>query len=177
MDKDFIEKIRNGDVETLEALYNRYRSEFLFFLKKYNIDRDDCLDIYQESVIALYQNAQKGKLENLKSSLKTYLFAIGKYKAIEQFKMTKINETSIEQVSLDHLKTHIPEEDLPPRVLAIKYYLNKLGKTCKDVLTLFYYEEKKLNEIAYLLNYKNSDVVKNQKARCVKKLKSLIHNN
>jgi DNA-directed RNA polymerase specialized sigma subunit len=51
--------------------------------------------------------------------------------------------------------------------------LKKLGEQCQKVLTLFYYEEKKLDEIQSLLGYTNKDVLKSQKSRCLKQLKDL----
>ena len=54
--------------------------------------------------------------------------------------------------------------------------LNKLGDQCKKVLELFYYEEKKLDEIQSILGYTNKDVLKSQKSRCLKQLKELIKN-
>jgi DNA-directed RNA polymerase specialized sigma subunit len=41
-------------------------------------------------------------------------------------------------------------------------------------LQLFYYEEKKLDEIQEQLGYTSKDVLKSQKSRCLKQLKELI---
>ena len=43
-------------------------------------------DIFQDALIALYENAQNGKLDTIKSSLKTYLFSISKFMLFKKFK-------------------------------------------------------------------------------------------
>ena len=52
-------------------------------------EKDDLIDIYQDSVIAMYQNftTKQTRIEN--SSLKTYLFSIGKHKIYDRLKERK----------------------------------------------------------------------------------------
>jgi len=52
-----------------------------------------------------------------------------------------------------------------------------LGQKCKEILTLFYYRGYDLEDIMNELNYTSKDVVKSQKSRCIKSLKSLIFKN
>ncbi|WP_026764107.1 RNA polymerase sigma factor [Sediminibacterium salmoneum] len=60
------------------------------------------------------------------------------------------------------------------QIVLLQSYYEKMGVHCKKILQLFYYEEKKLEEIVHLLGYENKDVVKSQKSRCIKQLKTLI---
>ena len=59
------------------------------------------------------------------------------------------------------------------KIIARKKSFEKLGQQCRKVLQLFYYDEKKLDEIQTLLGYTNKDVLKSQKSRCLKQLKEL----
>ncbi|HNJ59041.1 MAG TPA: hypothetical protein PLH33_08390, partial [Chitinophagaceae bacterium] len=59
----------------------------------------------------------------------------------------------------------------------LQKHFEQLGEQCRKMLTLFYYEEKKLEEIMHLMNYDNKDVVKSQKHRCLKQLKNLMGKN
>src|SRR5690554_5727713 len=82
MNKDnyYLEKLREGDQRALEKIYIAYKADFLRFAGKIHPDREMVLDVYQDSIIALFENEQRGMLNTLSSSLKTYLFSIGKFK-------------------------------------------------------------------------------------------------
>lgn len=60
------------------------------------------------------------------------------------------------------------------RVEAIKEAFTQMQEPCHTLLTLFYYQRLPMNEVAAQLNYKNPDVAKSQKSRCMKKLKALV---
>ena len=53
---------------------------------KFNCSEDEARDVYQFAVMTLYDNIKNEKLLELNSSVKTYLFAIGKHKILEQKK-------------------------------------------------------------------------------------------
>jgi RNA polymerase sigma-70 factor (ECF subfamily) len=42
-----------------------------------------------------------------------------------------------------------------------------MSDSCKQILNLFYYEKKSMDEIALILNYKNGDTIKSKKSRCI----------
>ncbi|WP_396177320.1 RNA polymerase sigma factor [Flavobacterium sp.] len=65
------------------------------------------------------------------------------------------------------------EEETNLQIEMLQNGFKKLGEQCRKVLHLFYYEEKKLDEIQSLLGYTNKDVLKSQKSRCLKQLKEL----
>ena len=69
------------------------------------------------------------------------------------------------------------EEKENTEIKLLQTAFENLGEQCKKVIQLFYYEEKKLDEILTILNYTNKDVLKSQKSRCMKQLKDLIKNN
>jgi hypothetical protein len=52
--------------------------------------------------------------------------------------------------------------------------LKDLGGKCYDILRRFFYDNQTMDKIAYELGYTNADNVKNQKARCQKKLKEIV---
>jgi RNA polymerase sigma factor (sigma-70 family) len=170
-----IEQLKRGDEKTIYKVYVDHKNGFSLFANKYDLSADDLLDVYQDSIIALCENAKKGTIDNLESSLSTYLFSIGKYM------IYRILKAKNKRISIDY-------ENQPPQVLEDEYKevydeneiallqenFKKLGEQCQKVLRLFYYEEKKLDEIQIELNYTNKDVLKSQKSRCLKQLKELI---
>lgn len=162
---DRISALKKGDNDQIADLYNEYKGGFILFLKKYGLSDDDLKDIYQDSVIVLIENARKGYLDNLKADLKTYLFSIGKYKVFSHLK---------KPVNIPELEWYKEEEDQDDESIEkIGEALQKLGRRCYEILRLFYYEEKKLDEIKKILDYSSKEVLKSQKSRCVQQLKEL----
>ena len=171
-----IDLLKKNDEKAIRDFYNEHKNGFILFAKRYNIHSNDIIDIYQDAVIALIENAKKGKIEDLKSSLSTYLFGIGKFMIFQ--KLRKDGKTipmeSFEKIEMTY--DDYTEEETDLQIKLLQKGLNKLGDQCKKVLELFYYEEKKLDEIQSLLGYTNKDVLKSQKSRCLKQLKELVKN-
>lgn len=60
------------------------------------------------------------------------------------------------------------------KAILLQTAYRKLGQKCREVLRLFYYEGKKLDEIQQTLRYDSKDTVKSQKSRCLKQLKEIV---
>lgn len=160
-------KLKNGENSEIAKLYKEYKAGFILFLKRYGLSNEELADIYQDSFIVLMENAQKGYLDNLKADIKTYLFSIGKFKVFKELKKpTELPEVDWYGME-EEFETH--QESVEKLELAIP----KLGKRCFDILRLFYYEEKKLDEIQDILGYSKKDVLKSQKSRCLQQLKEI----
>jgi DNA-directed RNA polymerase specialized sigma subunit len=56
----------------------------------------------------------------------------------------------------------------------IKYVFSVASDNCKQILTLFYYDKKSMEEIAQELGYKNADTVKSKKNRCISQISERI---
>ncbi|TAE44053.1 MAG: sigma-70 family RNA polymerase sigma factor, partial [Cytophagales bacterium] len=52
--------------------------------------------------------------------------------------------------------------------------INSLGDTCRKVLTLYYFDNLSMQEIAEKLGFANSDTAKTKKYKCKKELDDLI---
>ena len=173
-DKAVIEALKQGDANTLKTIYSTNRLAFINFAKKYPVSEDTIIDVYQDAIIALRDNAINGKLDSLKSELKTYLFSIGKYMIYDKLKQSKKLHVVETVYTKDESLIEIPTYDLTREQQQLQAAFKTLGQRCKEVLTLFYYRGFNLEEIMVELNYTNKDVVKSQKSRCIKSLKSLI---
>ncbi len=171
--ENFADLLKKND-EAIRKLYEDNRNGFILFAKRYDLDQEDIVDIYQDAIIALCENATKGKLDNLQSTVKTYLFAIGKFMIFQKLKT--INRVlPLEDSDFITMEWNdYNEEKNDFQVAALQKNFSKLGQQCQKVLRFFYYEEKKLDEIQEILNYTNKDVLKSQKSRCLKQLKELI---
>lgn len=169
-----IEKLKKGDEKTIHSIYVENKNGFSLFAARYNLPADDVLDTYQDSIIALCENAKKGTIDTLESSISTYLFSIGKYMIYKKLK-SKNKAVSIDyDAQLPQVIEDNEEDENDNEMILLQNNFKKLGEQCQKVLRLFYYEEKKLDAIQIELNYTNKDVLKSQKSRCLKQLKDLI---
>ncbi len=172
-DSELIESIRRNEKAAIENFYMLYRGEFIRWLKsQYRADYDTSAEIYQQAFIICYENILNGSLSVLTSSLKTYLFAVGRHKMNEMFRSKSRN--------LAVLSANIPvtePEDDPydvSDILRVKACLEQLGNPCRDLLTAFYYHHRNLHDIALEMDYRNADTAKNMKYKCLERLRKLF---
>ncbi|WP_040279365.1 RNA polymerase sigma factor [Psychroserpens damuponensis] len=181
VDEVLVEALKKRNSDALKSVYLGHKAAFIGFAKKYPIDEATIIDIYQDAIIALHDNAVNGKLDNLKSELKTYLFSIGKYMIYKKLKQQKIMYSVEGNTALENLKSDTDFsvnliEELSEDQQKLQTAFKSLGDKCKAILTLFYYRGFTIEEITNDLNYSNKDVAKSQKSRCIKSLKNLIFN-
>jgi len=178
MNIEIIKKFIDNDPKKISKLYNSNRDSFLNFGKKYGLNYDELSDIYQESFIALRKHAIEGKLNTVKSTLKTYLFGIGKYKIYNELKNKKKHisyEINLHITdSVLPIEYEIEKEELTIEQQLLRTYFKKLGKKCKELLTLSFSRGLTNDEIVEMTNYANNSVVRSQKSRCIKTLKEMI---
>jgi RNA polymerase sigma factor (sigma-70 family) len=177
-DGEIVQLIRKKDPEGLTVLYETFRAEFVHWAVKFTkCDKNDAFDYYQATVIIVYDNIHTGKIEDLKSSLKTYVFSVGKNLAWQHKRQTARNE----KISAEYyLELHMNTDDEHTRVEQennldlVSDCFNQLGDPCHSLLDLFYYHKNSMEEIALKLNYKNPETAKNQKYKCMERLRKLV---
>ena len=175
-DDQIIARIKSGSQSELGWVYERYRAEFLHWVsREFHCSEDDCKDIYQLTILIFYDNVRSGKLEHLVSSIKTYLFGIGKNVARESMRKVRRNTPINKEAWLIEFFADEPEEKMDDNLFEIaEKVLGNLGQPCQRLVELFYYERKSMDEISVQLNYKNADTAKNQKCKCMARLRTLF---
>ena len=179
MEKNDIKVLIVSNPKEISQLYYTNRDIFLSFGKKYGLNSDDLSDIYQEAFIALRKHAISGKLDTVKSSLKTYLFGIGKfmiYDLLKEHRKTTSYEPSlhIADEAIEPIPFEDTTEELSNEQQLLRAFFKKLGKKCQEVLTLFYARGLSIDEIVEFTDYTSNSVVRSQKSRCLKTLKEMI---
>jgi len=160
-----------------KALTSIYQENFLAistYIKKNRGKPEDAEDIFQDGLMAFYEQVIKGNFKGT-STIRTYLFAICKNTWIKRLRKASTQREiygkeedfpQAEDLILDQIIT-----DEESKLLAS--FLDQIGKDCKKVLLFYYYERKRMKEIAKVLGFANEQVAKNKKNRCLKKLKEL----
>lgn len=168
-DQKVLEEIRNGNEDMLEYLYLRHTNMVTSFILKNNGTRDDVSEILQETVIAGWQNMMKPSFL-LQSKISTYLMAIAKnlwYKELKKrSRFTVVDESMKERGSADHRNNM----DLS----LIRKMVDSLDDTCKELLSLFYFDGMDQQSIAERMGFANSQTVKAKKYQCFKRLEQAV---
>ncbi len=179
MKEDVISGIKNGNEQAVVELYNTYKNDFIRWSGfRYQLDEEDALDVFQEVVISFYENVKKGKLDKINYQLKTYLFAIGKNMIINRIKYDQRFDHGADPT--DEVETfNLAEQEIEvnQRHGVIIAQLEKMGEPCYSILKLFFYDSFSMEAIANNLQYKNSNVVKSQKLRCINELRKRVKEN
>ena len=174
--KTWIEAVKGGDRSLVDELYLNHRDEFVqWALTKYLLSKDDLLDIYQNAIIALYENVVGNKINDLKSNVKTYLFGIAKNMILKLLRKSKTETMHADSVSEHWVSQYLEgDEEMEAMWAKTKRQMEKMEEPCRSILELFYFHNYSLQIIAKVMDYQNKDVVKTQKSRCLKSLKNNI---
>lgn len=179
-DAQIIQAIAKGDNTTFAQLYDKYRSEFIGYIRKsYRGDEQEIFDIYQDSCMALYHNILSKRLtaQNLSSaSLKTYLFTIGRNKLVDLYRRNKTRSKVLLTENINQNETEMCTGELSEREIIIQKVVNQMSEPCNTILRLYYWDDKSMKEIAEVGGYSNADSAKAQKSKCMAKLKLYITN-
>lgn len=172
-DAELQDLLRSDDKKALETIYVQYKSEFLNYSKKYSLGKDVALDIYQDSIIAMHHNFVSSQLVITSSSIKTYLFGIGKFKILKKLK-EQDKYLRVETKEESFTEIYVEEVSPSERAVMLSQNLAKISESCRNVLELFYYRNLTVDEIVQLTDYKDGNTVRSHKSRCLKRLKSLF---
>lgn len=181
-DTEIIKRFQENDNKIVTEVYLRYHDEFIGFIRKHytRFDISVAEDVYSECFHALYRNIKSGRLVSFgNSSLKTYLFAIGKYKMIDEINRQRKyqGETIIQYLPTDDIQNldyFEPEDIQVKKNLLVNQVVKKLTEPCKTIIKLFWYERKKDKEIVLQTGHGSTATVKNQRSRCMRTLKKEV---
>jgi len=172
-EQEIFESLKSGSIENLSIVYERYRDECMnWLIRKYACTEDNARELYQVSVITFYENIIRNKFTEVRTSFKTYLFSIAKNKFME---LQRDDQRTTDLSPLAHYTEEIVHENRPEEeVMNLKDCLDKLGDPCKALLKKFYYEQCNMVEICKEMGYKNPESARNQKYKCLKRLRNLF---
>jgi len=160
--------------DNLDVLYKRHRDYCMFLMKKINNNDELNQDIFHDALIVFYEKAIKTDF-TLTCSIQTYLNSICRNQILVRFKKNSKHSEYSEEYDgrIDDWYEQVDAENTEKMQATVKAIelLKDLGGKCYDIMRRFFYDNQSMDKIANELGYTNADNVKNQKARCQKKLK------
>lgn len=146
-DKALIEAFQQGDEFAFVSLYNRYKGAIYAFCFKMLLDREQALDVMQETFLRIYEN--RDRLLNA-GSFKAWTFTIARNQCLNQLRR------SHRHVALDD---KLPPPEAPAmrqlaalekseQVALVNHFLAQLKPDYREVLILREYQNLSYEEIA-----------------------------
>lgn len=167
-----LQKLKEGDIRALEVIFNKHYSNlsrYLLMLFKNELLVDH---IAQDIFVHLWENRET--LE-IKSSLESYIYAAGRFKALNQIRDAKL-QNAIRQRIIDQVQNpHYDEASLEFEELEtiINEAINALPDRCQKIFRLSREEEMSYKEIASYLDI-SVNTVEGQMSIALKKLRTTL---
>lgn len=157
--------------EQVSDVYDLYREAFVVYAINYfGVSREIAIDVYHDSFMEMLNNIRQGRYIQQKASLKTYLFSIGKHLLCKQLRRDKSLPLSAEW-----LKSTLGDTDWERAMDVVMELVDETdGTVCNRILKLFYWEQASMAEIAELMHYSSSDVAKNKKSSCLRRMAYMV---
>jgi RNA polymerase sigma factor (sigma-70 family) len=174
-EKALLQGLARSDKKAIETIYRENYNMIQSLIINNSGSADDARDVFQEAMIVLYERVRSGSFE-LNCLIKTYVYSVSRRLWLKR--LQQMNHYS--QVT-DNLQETVPVEDeieenerINNEFQAMAKAINSLGEPCKSLLEAYYLEKKNMQEIALSFGYTNADNAKNQKYKCLMRLKKIF---
>ena len=169
-----LQGMARNDKKAIETIYKDNYNLVQALVINNNGTSEDAKDIFQEAMIVLYEKVQSGTFE-LNCQIKTFVYSVSKrlwLKRLMQQNRFSISDGHEESIPVDEeMEEH---EKRNTEFIMMERAMGGLGEPCKSLLEAFYLQRKSMQEIALSFGYTNSENAKNQKYKCLMRLKKLF---
>ena len=174
-DEALLAGIRNEEEAALAYLYKQHYPMILHFVQNNNGSDDEAKDIYQEAVIVFYEKVKDQTLK-LNCQIKTYLYSICRRLWLKRLALKNRFAGMITDsdtfIQVDEEVAELEENELKFKKMGEALVL--LGEPCKTLIEDFYIQDLTMQSITEKFGYTNADNTKNQKYKCLMRLKKLF---
>ena len=174
-DQHYINQIIRGDTNVFSVLVDRYKEMIFTLALKMIKNREEAEEVSQDTFVKVYNSLNKFKGD---SKFSTWIYRIAYNTCLDRQKKNKKDESTI---SIDEFSDHLVKtldnalsalED-KERKQTIQNCMNLLSSEENFLLTLYYFDDQNLDEIAKIMDI-NSNNVKVKLFRSRKKLAVIL---
>ena len=174
-EKQLLLGLAKNNKKAVETIYKQNYTMVQSMITNNNGTIDDARDVFQEAMIVLFENAKSPTFE-LNCQIKTYVYSVARRLWLKKLQQAKKFggevETMAEVVSVEEeVEAH---EQRNAEFQVMEKALVNLGEPCKSLLEAYYMQKKSMTDIAGSFGYTNADNAKNQKYKCLMRLKKLF---
>lgn len=174
-EKALLKGLACSDKKAVETIYRENYNMIQALVINNNGSADDAKDIFQETIIVLYEKVRSGSFE-LNCQIKTFVYSVARrlwLKRLQQQNRFSAPGDNIEAVvSVDEeLEDH---EQRNAEFDMMEKAISHLGEPCKSLIEAYYLQKQNMQTIAANFGYTNADNAKNQKYKCLMRLKKIF---
>ena len=174
-EKALLNGLARSDKKAIETIYRENYNMVQSLIINNSGSTDDAKDIFQEAMIVLYEKVRSGTFE-LNCLIKTYVYSVSR-----RLWLKRLQQMNRYAPAVENLQDTVPvEEDVEENerinseFQAMEKAISSLGEPCKSLLEAYYLEKKNMQEIASFFGYTNAENAKNQKYKCLVRLKKIF---
>jgi RNA polymerase sigma factor (sigma-70 family) len=173
-EKALLKGLAKNDRKAIETIYKENFNMVQALILNNSGNSDDAKDIFQEALIVLYEKVKSGQFE-LNCQIKTYVYSVSRRLWLKRllhqnrFSIGDMHENTV--AVEDDIEEH---EQRDTEFNMMEKAMSTLGEPCRSLLEAFYLQKKGMQEIAADFGYTNADNAKNQKYKCLIRLKKLF---
>jgi RNA polymerase sigma factor (sigma-70 family) len=174
-DELIVSEIRKKNEVALRELYKTNYPMIVNLICTNNGTEQEAKDVYQEAVIAFYERLQQEDF-TLTCRIKTYLYAVCRRLWLKRLAEKKRYNGNIpEAESFPGIEEEIESiEEKEERYSKMSIALQGLGEPCRGIIEDFYIHDLSMEDIRVKYGYTNADNAKNQKYKCLQRLKKIF---
>ena len=174
-DQELLTGLALNDKKAVESIYKEHYNMVQSLVINNNGTIPEAKDVFQEAMIVLFEKSRSGQFE-LNCLLKTYIYSVSRriwLKRLQQMnRFVGEIEPTVEIYPVDEdIAEHEKKDE---EYVHLEKAIANLGEPCKSLIEAFYVQKKNMQEIASQFGYTNADNAKNQKYKCLMRLKKLF---
>ncbi|HEV8283744.1 MAG TPA: sigma-70 family RNA polymerase sigma factor [Chitinophagaceae bacterium] len=174
-EKALLQGLACSDKKAIETIYRENYNMVQSLIINNSGSADDAKDIFQEAMIVLYERVRSGTFE-LNCLIKTYVYSVSR-----RLWLKRLQQMNRYAPTLESIHDTVPVEEeieenerINNEFATMDKAISSLGEPCKSLLEAYYLEKKNMQEIALSFGYTNADNAKNQKYKCLMRLKKIF---
>ena len=174
-DELILAEIRKNNQAALGELYKTHYPMAVHLVCSNSGTEQEAKDVFQEAVIAFYERAQQPGFA-LTCKIKTYLYAVCRRLWLKRLSEKKRFDVSIAEGELFEGLEDEMDEVLQSEMSFERMHesLRALGEPCRSIIEDFYIRDFSMELIREKFGYTTADNAKNQKYKCLQRLKKLF---
>jgi len=169
-----VEELRKKNTTALKQLYKTHYPMVLNLVLTNNGSEQEAKDVFQEAIIHFYERLQQVEFV-LSCKIKTYLYAVSRRlwlkRLAEQKKQVRIEEEE-RFAGVEDEMTELESKE--KSFQAMEKALHNLGEPCRTIVEDYYLRSLTMDQITEKFGYTNADNAKNQKYKCLQRLKRIF---
>jgi RNA polymerase sigma factor (sigma-70 family) len=174
-DRELLLGLARNDDKALSTIYKENFPSILRMVLQYRGSEDDAKDLFQEAMIVLYEKVQQNEFD-LYSKLKTFLYSVCRHLWLKKLKTGNMSialPDEMEEVLPveDTIEEHVKKDE---QFRIMEHSMSGMGEPCKTILEDYYIRKMSMQDIAEKFGYTNAENAKNQKYKCLMRLKKLF---